>query len=141
VRFERWRTWSTELKLAIAGLGTDLVCIDRFRGFLQEGKHALIERLFTVAEREYALKKIDPAPHLAARFAAKEACLKAFGLGLRDGLSWQDLEVVPDALSRPDLVLSGRAAELAAERHINVVHLSYSHEGDYAIATVIFERL
>lgn len=126
--------------MTIAGLGTDLVRIERFRRFVVEGKTTLLERLFSPGERSYALEKKDPAPHLAARFAAKEACLKAFGLGLREGLSWQDMEVVPDALGRPDLVLRGRAAELAAARRINVVHLSYSHDGDYAVATVIFEQ-
>lgn len=126
--------------MTIAGLGTDLVRIERFRRFVAEGKTTLLERLFSPGERSYALEKKDPAPHLAARFAAKEACLKAFGLGLREGLSWQDMEVVPDALGRPDLVLRGRAAELAAARRINVVHLSYSHDGDYAVATVIFEQ-
>ena len=63
---------------------------------------------------------------LAARFAAKESCLKAFGTGWRDGLSWHDMEVVPDALGRPDLCLSGRAAEIAGEKRVEMVHLSYS---------------
>ena len=97
------------------------------------------EHLFTAGERAYALAKADPAPHLAARFAAKEAGMKAFGLGWRDGLTWHDFEVVRDPLGRPDLVLSGRAAELAAARGIKAVHLSYSHDGDYAVATVILE--
>ncbi|PLX84796.1 MAG: holo-[acyl-carrier-protein] synthase [Desulfuromonas sp.] len=125
--------------MAVAGLGTDLARTGRFRKFVDEGKSSLLERLFTEGERRYALGKKDPAPHFAARFAAKEACLKAFGLGLRAGLSWLDMEVVPDALGRPDLVLSGRAAELARERGIGRVHLSYSHDGDYAVATVVLE--
>jgi holo-[acyl-carrier protein] synthase len=86
------------------------------------------------------MQKRDPAQHLAARFAAKEACLKAFGLGLRDGIRWIDMDVVPDTLGRPQLCLSGRAAEIAAERCITTVHLSYSHDGDYAVATVILEK-
>jgi len=125
--------------LAIIGLGTDLARIERFRRFVAEGKTALLERLFTASERGYALAKADPAPHLAARFAAKESGMKAFGLGWRDGLSWHDFEVIPDALGKPELVLSGRAAQLAGERGVGVVHLSYSHDGDYAVATVILE--
>ena len=125
--------------MAIAGLGTDLARVERFRRFVTEGKTALIERLFTAGERGYALAKADPAPHLAARFAAKEAGMKAFGLGWRDGLAWHDFEVVPDQLGKPDLVLTGRAAELAAARGVSRVHLSYSHDGDYAVATVILE--
>jgi holo-[acyl-carrier protein] synthase len=125
--------------MAILGLGTDLARTERFRRFLAERKTTLLERLFTTGERTYSLAKADPPPHLAARFAAKEAGMKAFGLGWRDGLAWHDFEVVPNPLGRPDLVLSGRAAELAAERGVTAVHLSYSHDGDYAVATVILE--
>jgi holo-[acyl-carrier protein] synthase len=125
--------------MAVAGLGTDLARVARFRRFLDEDKQTLLERLFTAGERAYAMAKADPAPYLAARFAAKEAGMKAFGLGWRDGLSWHDFEVVRDPLGRPDLELSGRAAELAAERGIKAVHLSYSHDGEYAVATVILE--
>ncbi|TLM66409.1 MAG: holo-[acyl-carrier-protein] synthase [Deltaproteobacteria bacterium] len=125
--------------MAIVGLGTDLARAERFRRFVADGKDALLERLFTAGERAYSLAKADPAPHLAARFAAKEAGMKAFGLGWRDGLAWHDFEVVPDPLGRPDLVLAGRAAELAAARGVTAVHLSYSHDGDYAVATVILE--
>ena len=124
----------------ILGLGTDLARTERFREFLAAGKTALLERLFTAGERAYALAKADPAPHLAARFAAKESGMKAFGLGWRDGLSWHDFEVVPDSLGKPELHLSGRAAELAAARGVKAVHLSYSHDGDYAVATVILEK-
>ena len=127
--------------MPIVGLGTDLARVERFRTFVTDNKTALLGRLFTLGEREYAFTKKDPAPHLAARFAAKESCLKAFGLGLREGISWQDMEVVPDELGRPYLFLSGRAAEIAAAKQIEVVHLSYSHDGDYAVATVILERL
>lgn len=123
----------------ILGLGTDLSRIGRFREFLAAGKTGLLERLFTEGERTYSLAKADPAPHLAARFAAKEAGMKAFGLGWRDGLSWHDFEVMRDALGKPELVLSGRAAELAAARGVGAAHLSYSHDGDYAVATVILE--
>jgi holo-[acyl-carrier protein] synthase len=126
--------------MAVVGLGTDMTRAERFRRFVTAEKTALLERLFTVGERDYSMAKSDPAPHLAARFAAKEACLKAFGLGWREGISWNDMEVVPDELGRPDLQLRGRAAEIAAEKGVDKVHLSYSHEGDYAVATVILEK-
>lgn len=127
--------------MPIVGIGTDLVRIERFKAFVQENKTALLGRLFTLGEREYAFTQKKPEQHLAARFAAKESCLKAFGLGWREGISWQDMEVVPDELGRPDLQLSGRAAEVAASKQVEVVHLSYSHDGDYAVATVVLERL
>ena len=127
--------------MPIVGLGTDLARIVRFRKFVEDQKTVLLERLFTLGELRYAFAKADPSPHLAARFAAKESCLKALGTGWRDGIGWHDMEVVPDQLGRPYLVLSGRAAEIAGEKSVGMVHLSYSHDGEYAVATVILERL
>jgi holo-[acyl-carrier protein] synthase len=123
----------------VAGLGTDLARIERFRRLLVQEKRGVIDRLFTEGEKSYALAKKDPASHLAARFAAKEAFLKALGLGLREGISWQEIDVVRDALGRPLLHLFGRAAEIFRERGFLSIHLSYSHDGDYAIATVVLE--
>ena len=125
--------------MAIVGSGVDLARIPRFRRFIEEGKVALLERLFTPAERDYALSRKDPASHLAVRFAAKEAYVKALGTGLRFGLSWQQIEVVRDELGRPSLELSGRAREMMAEKGAIHSHLSYSHDGDYGVASVILE--
>jgi len=124
---------------AIIGLGVDLVRISRFGALLQKRKQAVLERLFTPGELAYSFAKRDPSPHLAARFAAKEAFLKALGLGLRQGLSWQQVEIVTDSLGKPSLVLSGNAAEIMQQRGARTCHLSYSHDGDYAMATVILE--
>ena len=100
----------------------------------------MLERIFSTEERRYSLQKRDPVPHLAARFAAKEAFLKALGTGLRDGLSWQQVCVVLDPLGRPSLELSGRAVELMTACGATKAHLSYSHDGEYAVATVILEE-
>ncbi|HEY5672863.1 MAG TPA: holo-ACP synthase [Malonomonas sp.] len=124
--------------MAIIGTGVDLARIERFRKFLQP-ENKVLERIFSADERKYALQMKDPAPHLAARFAAKEAFLKALGTGLRDGLSWQQVVVVRDPLGCPSLQLSGRAAEMLTERGGKSTHLSYSHDGEYAVATVILE--
>ncbi|MBN1957644.1 MAG: holo-ACP synthase [Desulfuromonadales bacterium] len=124
--------------MAIVGLGTDLARIDRFKKFLEPGNKVL-ERIFTDQEREYSLAKRDPTPHLAARFAAKEAFMKALGTGLRDGLAWRQLEVVCDSLGCPSLTVGGVAAEMLANRGVHHIHLNYSHDGDYAVATVILE--
>lgn len=123
----------------IAGVGTDLVRIGRFRRFIEDGKRGVIERIFTPGEQAYSFAKRDPAPYLAARFAAKEAFLKALGLGLRDGITWHDVEVVRNDLGCPSLTLSGRAAAIFRERGLSAAHLSYSHDGDYAVATVVLE--
>ena len=124
--------------MAIVGTGTDLARIERFRKFL-EPDNKVLKRIFSADERQYALQKKDPAPHFAARFAAKEAFVKALGTGLREGLSWQQVVVVRDSLGCPSLQLSGRAAEMLTERGVCATHLSYSHDGDYAVATVILE--
>lgn len=124
--------------MAIVGTGVDLARIERFRKFLAPDNKVLL-RIFCLEERQYALQMKDPAPHLAARFAAKEAFVKALGTGLRDGLSWQQVTVVRDPLGCPSLQLSGRAAEMLAERGAVSTHLSYSHDGAYAVATVILE--
>ncbi len=124
--------------MAIVGIGTDLARSERFRKFLTPGNKVL-ERIFSPVELDYALQKRDPTPHLAARFAAKEAFLKALGTGLRDGLAWQQVCVVSDDLGCPSLELSGRAAELLVQRGVCKAHLSYSHDGEYAVATVVLE--
>lgn len=124
--------------MPIVGIGTDLARISRFRKFLEPDSKVL-ERIFTAGEREYSLRMHDPASHLAARFAAKEAFLKALGSGLRDGLAWQQIEVVRDGLGCPSLVLSGVALDKMRQRGAGRVHLSYSHDGDYAVATVVLE--
>lgn len=123
----------------IYGIGTDIVAVDRFQRFIDEGNTAVIERLFTAAERARCGSRKNAASCLAARFAAKEAFLKAVGTGLRDGLSWLDLEVSNDALGKPALSLSGKAAELFQEKELTRVHLSMSHDGDNATAMVILE--
>ena len=113
----------------IYGIGTDIVAVERFQRFIDSGNSALLERLFTPAERSRCEKRKDAASCLAARFAAKEAFLKALGTGLRDGLSWQNMEVVNDALGKPELKLSGKAAELFQAHGLMRVHLSLSHDG------------
>src|SRR5262245_14452563 len=97
----------------------------------------LEEKLFTPGERQYCRRRADPAQHFAARFAAKEALLKA--LGVPSGLSWHELEVVCEADGAPRLVLHGRAAEAAAARGVCKVHLSLSHAARQAIAMVVTE--
>ncbi len=123
----------------VSGLGTDIVRSSRFRRFLERNRTGVLDRLFDEEELAYALAKADPAQHLAARFAAKEAFLKAMGLGLRMGLSWRQIGVRRDEMGRPFIVLSGRAAEEFQNRGHGVIHLSCSHDGDYAFATVVLE--
>jgi len=123
----------------IVGTGIDIVDITRFERFVAEKNVTLFRRIFTAAEIDYCSARKRSAQHFALRFAAKEALLKAFGTGLRDGLSWQDMEVVNDRLGKPELKLSGRAAQIAAERGVTGCFLSLSHDGNSAVASVILE--
>ncbi|HKL49309.1 MAG TPA: holo-ACP synthase [Desulfuromonadales bacterium] len=125
---------------SIVGIGVDLARIDRFYRLLDLGKDRVIDRIFTEAERDYCLCRRDPSSHLAVRFAAKEAFLKALGLGLRRGITWHDIEVVRDDLGAPSLKLSGQAARMCENRHLCATHLSYSHDGQYGVATVVLEK-
>lgn len=114
----------------IVGVGVDTVDIARFERALERTPN-LAERLFVPAERQL------PAHSLAARFAAKEALIKAFGDS--GSMTFQDMEVVKDALGKPSFELHGAAAEMAVQRGIQSVHLSLSHDGGNAVAFVVAE--
>lgn len=124
--------------MAIVGMGVDLARIERFRKFVID-ESPVLERVFCRNELDDALARREPAQALAARFAAKEALFKALGTGMRDGLSWQQVCVQRDTLGCPFLVVNGRAAQMLVERGAQRTLLSCSHDGDYAIATVILE--
>ena len=95
-------------------------------------------RVFTADEKAYAEKsRKRSAEHLAVRFAAKEAVLKALGTGWRNGIAWTDIEVVRAASGQPSLQLTGRALEIATEKGITEWHLSLSHTATLAQASVL----
>jgi holo-[acyl-carrier protein] synthase len=119
----------------VVGLGTDLVEVARFR-LAMERRAKLPERLFSDAEREYAFRQKDPAKSLAARFGAKEAVMKAMGVGLWK-FKFRDVEVVRAKSGAPSVTLHGRAAEMAAERGIGGWHLSLTHTETTAMAVVL----
>jgi holo-[acyl-carrier protein] synthase len=125
----------------ISGIGTDIVAVERFQRFIDEDNSALLKRIFTERERSVCFARKQSAASFAARFAAKEAFLKALGTGLRDGISWQDIEVINNDKGKPGLVLTGRASEIFSSRHLNASFLSLSHDGGYAVAVVVLEEL
>lgn len=114
----------------IVGIGVDLVDIPRFERLLERTPR-LLERLFAPAERTL------PARSLAARYAAKEALIKA--LGGSDGVHWTEIEITPDDAGRPWFGLSGSTAAVVAARGITSVHLSMSHDAGLATAYVVAE--
>jgi holo-[acyl-carrier protein] synthase len=123
----------------IFGTGIDIVDISRFERFVRENNILLFNRLFTPHELAYCVARKRSAQHLAIRFAAKEAFLKAMGTGLRDGLAWRDMEVFNDQSGKPELKLSGKAEELFNQKGLSRAFLSLSHDGNFAIASVILE--
>lgn len=125
----------------ILGIGIDTVEISRFQRFLDEDNQALLNRLFAPAEQEYCRTKKQSASCLAARFAAKEAFVKAMGTGLRDGMCWTEIEVSNDQLGKPFLKLSGHTLKLFSKRGDATTHLSLSHDGGHAVAQVVLESL
>lgn len=109
----------------VVSVGTDLVDIDRMRTVIARQPN-FVSRVFTEDERAYALARNDPAERFAARFAAKEAVLKALGVGL-GGADFGDIEVVRHHSGRPSLRLSGRAAALAEAAGIDEWLITISH--------------
>jgi holo-[acyl-carrier protein] synthase len=120
----------------IRGVGVDLCPVSRVMRIMARHPGRFEERVFTRAERAYCESRGAPAQHFAARFAAKEAALKA--LGAPAGIGWHDLEVVATD-GAPRLELHGPAAASAAGQGVRRAHLSLSHAGDAAIAFVVLE--
>ena len=123
----------------ILGTGVDAVEIERIRGVLGRQKERFIRRVFTEAETAYCLGFRDPAPHFAARFAAKEALFKALGTGWTAGVAWLDAEVLRLQTGAPSLELHGEAANRAARMGARRTHVSLSHSETIAVATVLLE--
>ena len=117
------------------GIGTDLVELDRFRLALQRTPR-LVDRLFSEAEQAYAQRRKDPTERYAARFAAKEAVMKAMGVGL-----WQfplrDIEVLRAESGQPSVALHGKAADVAAERGVTEWRLTLTHTDTVAQAIAV----
>jgi holo-[acyl-carrier protein] synthase len=119
----------------VVGVGIDLCEIGRMRRVLDRTP-GFAARVFTEDERAYSRARRDPAERFAARFAAKEAVLKAMGLGV-GACGFLEIEVVRNHSGAPGIRLHGTAAELAAARGIDTWHVSLSHAADVAEALVI----
>jgi holo-[acyl-carrier protein] synthase len=98
-----------------------------------------LNRVYTGAEQAYCLRKRKAAESFAARFAAKEAGAKALGTGIRNGVSWLEIEVVREASGRPTIQFHGRAAQFAARLGVARATLSITHTADLAMASVVLE--
>jgi len=123
----------------IAGIGSDIVSVQRIREAVERHGERFLKKIFTSAELAYSQGRAREFEHLAARFAAKEALAKALGTGASGGILLSDAEVMNNAEGKPEMVLQGRARETAEAIGVRRIHLTLSHADAYAIALVILE--
>jgi len=123
----------------IIGIGNDLIDIRRVAKVIERHGERFLERIFTEAEMRYCDSKANRVERYAARFAAKEAAMKALGTGWNYGLRWRECEVVGQPGGRPTMLFHGKAGDLAANMGVKNVSLSLSHTEEQAIAQVILE--
>jgi holo-[acyl-carrier protein] synthase len=123
----------------IAGLGLDVVGVARIRAARARHPQRFLERVYTPAEQAYCLGFADPDERFAARWAAKEAAMKALGTGGALGVTFTDIEVLPGAGGAPAVSLSGAAATRAAALGVTRSLVSLSHSDGLAIAVVVLE--
>ena len=122
----------------IKGLGVDIVKINRISRIADRWQDKFLNKVFTTTEINYCSQKKDKNQHLAARFAAKEAVVKMLGTGFQK-IGFKEIEVINDDRGKPEVKLYGRAKKTASKKGIITVHISLSHEREYAIPEVIGE--
>ncbi|KPQ23389.1 MAG: holo-[acyl-carrier protein] synthase [Halomonas sp. HL-48] len=123
----------------IVGIGSDIARVERFARAMNRHGPRFAQRILGPEEHQVWQHKGQSVAFIAKRFAAKEAFVKALGLGLRRGLKWCDIQVLNDSLGKPYLKLAGAAADKAATAGITAMHITLSDEDDYAIAFVVLE--
>jgi holo-[acyl-carrier protein] synthase len=124
----------------IVGSGIDIAEVPRIRNSIDRFGERFLERIYTRGEIRYCQSKANSVERYAARFAAKEAAMKALGTGWSRGVRWRDIEVSREPGGRPTLVFHGKAAEFAGKMGALHVALSLSHTAEQAIAQVILEN-
>jgi holo-[acyl-carrier protein] synthase len=123
----------------IIGTGIDLAEVPRIRASVERYGEKFLTRVYTAVERAYVERKANRYERYAARFAAKEAGMKALGTGWRSGVTWHDFEVTNLPSGRPTLRLHGRAREIAEQLGVTKISLSLTHTAENGMAFVIFE--
>jgi holo-[acyl-carrier protein] synthase len=123
----------------IVGTGVDIAEVERIGQTLERFGHRFIERVFTAEEIRYCESKANRVERYAARFAAKEAAMKAIGTGWNRGVTWRDVEVRRSPGQRPTMAFHGNAREFFAKLGATRAHLSLTHTKQFAMAQVILE--
>jgi holo-[acyl-carrier protein] synthase len=121
----------------VYGIGVDLVKIRRIEEAVNRWSQRFLNRIFTPIEQEYSYRQKQPFLHLAGRFAVKEAVLKALGTGLRSGVRWVEIEVVNQPSGKPEVRVSGKVKKLLQQHRIDAIHVSISHDTDYAVGQAV----
>lgn len=124
----------------ILGIGVDLVKIERIEKIVERHGERFLKKIFGPEEIVYAQKRKHSAIHFACRFAAKEAVSKAFGTGFNGEFGFSEITVHNNDAGKPEIILSGKAQKKAQQLGVSSIHLSLSHDSDYAIAQVILTR-
>jgi holo-[acyl-carrier protein] synthase len=124
----------------IVGTGVDICEVDRIRGSVERFGDRFLHRVFTQGEIQYCERKANRFESYAARFAAKEAGMKALGTGWNHGVRWRDIEVVRPRGQRPTIEFHGQAGAIAAKLGVKNVALSITHTADQALSHVILEN-
>jgi len=124
----------------VIGVGTDIIEIDRIRRVYEKHPERFLTRVFTEQEREYCVSKKNPLPHLAARFAAKEAISKTFTTGIGKELGWKSMEVVKGSREEPIVALDEQGMALLKAVGGSDVLLSLSHTDNYAQAVAVLVK-
>lgn len=124
----------------IAGTGVDIIEVARMRSAVNKWGDRFIRKIFTDREIKYSKKKKFMFQHLAARFATKEAVVKALGDGWQGRVTWQDLEVLNEMNGKPRINFLGRAERVKQEKGISEIIVSMSHTENYAVATAILVK-
>jgi holo-[acyl-carrier protein] synthase len=123
----------------ILGTGIDIIEVARIAASYEKFGERFVNRILLPDEITYCLTHKNPAPFLAARFAAKEAISKAFGTGIGAALGWQDMEICKKESGEPFVVLHGKGKKLFEARGANRLLVSLSHTENYAAATAVLE--
>lgn len=123
----------------IKAIGIDTIEITRIQRIYEEYGDRFLQKVFTASERIYIKKWKSPATRLAARFAAKEACMKALGTGWSQGVRWLDIEVTSAPDGKPGLSLQGGAKKRFVDLKASTAHITITHTQSYATALVILE--
>jgi holo-[acyl-carrier protein] synthase len=123
--------------MSVVGHGLDIIECSRIAEVMERHGERFVDRVLTPRERNYVNTKREQVMHVAGRFAAKEAILKAIGTGWRGAVSWQDMEIINTTSGQPQVTLSGESARVAASLGIARILVSISHTPNYAAASAI----